>query len=198
MRARYADGRAAVFTGVEIAFTPDNLIIVRPNERTLTWEYADLSRSDDHNGRVVLRHKKPDTGERLMFDDVFDAELAALAPQLMKPRAQGVEGRRTVIALATLAWSLAGAFLIGIPFAADPMARAMPEKYRTQIADISWPAQAIVLQIKLRIGAVKKINKFAFVGITGSLTINFKPSAIGCRRPMNPTTWCLCVFDMQP
>jgi Zn-dependent protease with chaperone function len=138
MKARYADGRAAVFTDVEIAFTPDNLVIVRPNERTLAWEYADLSRSDDHNGRVVLRRQKPDTGERLMFDEVFDDQLAAAAPQLMKPRAQGVEGRRTVIALATLAWSLAGAFLIGIPFAADPMARAMPEKYRTQIADISW------------------------------------------------------------
>ncbi|MEZ5971026.1 MAG: M48 family metallopeptidase [Hyphomonadaceae bacterium] len=138
MQARYADGRAAVFADVEISLTPDKLFI-RHGERTIDWDYADLARSDDNNGYVVLRQKrKPDTGERLMFGNWYDDELKAVAPHLMKPRAQGVEGRLTVGALVTLAWSLAGAFLIGIPYAAGPMARAMPEKYRTQIADISW------------------------------------------------------------
>lgn len=137
MRARYADGRAAIFAEVEIDLTPDKLVIHR-GEEAIEWLYADLARSDDGNGLVVLKRRKPDTGERLMFDDWFDDELAAVAPKLMKPRAQGVEGRLTVGALLTLAWSLAGIFLVGIPYAADPMARAMPEKYRTQIADISW------------------------------------------------------------
>jgi predicted Zn-dependent protease len=36
------------------------------------------------------------------------------------------------------AWSLAAAFLIGIPFMARPMAEVMPPIYREQIADISW------------------------------------------------------------
>jgi predicted Zn-dependent protease len=86
----------------------------------------------------VLRHRKPDTGERLMLGDWYADELRAAAPHLMKPRAQGTEGLRTVGGLVTLAWSLALAFLVGIPYAAGPMASAMPERYRTQIADISW------------------------------------------------------------
>jgi len=137
MQARYANGRAAVFNDAEIELAPEKLMI-RTGEAAIEWDYADLSRTDDHNGRIILRRKKLDTGERIMFGDWYDGELAAVAPHLMKPHAQGVEGRRTVIALVTLAWSLAGAFLVGIPYAADPMARAMPEKYRTQIADISW------------------------------------------------------------
>lgn len=137
MQARYADGRAAVFTQVEIELKPEKLVI-RHGERLIEWAYDDLARADDKNGAIVLRHRKPDTGERLVFGDWYDDELKAVAPQLMKPRAQGVEGRLTVMSLVTLAWSLAGAFLVGIPYAADPLARAMPEKYRTQIADISW------------------------------------------------------------
>lgn len=138
MQARYADGRAAVFADVEVTLAPEKLFI-RHGERTIDWDYADLARSDDKNSRIVLRQKrKPDTGERLMLGGWYDDELKAVAPHLMKLRAQGVEGRLTVAALVTLAWSLAGAFLVGIPYAADPMARAMPEKYRTQIADISW------------------------------------------------------------
>ena len=40
-------------------------------------------------------------------------------------------------------------------------------------------AQAIVLQVKLSMGATKNKSKFAFDGIKGSLTINFNPSAMG-------------------
>lgn len=138
MHARYADGRAAIFSDVDVELTPEKLFI-RHGARTIDWDYADLARADDGNGRIVLRVKqKPDTGARLMLGGWYDDELKAVAPHLMKPRAQGVEGRLTVAALVTAAWSLAGAFLVGIPYAADPLARAMPEKYRTQIADISW------------------------------------------------------------
>lgn len=137
MQARYADGRAAIFTSVEVQLTPEALVITHGESR-IAWDYADLARSDDKNGYIVLRHRKPDTGERLMLGDWYADDLNAVAPHLLKPRAQGAEGRLTVGGLVVLAWSLAGAFLIGIPYAADPMARAMPERYRTQIADISW------------------------------------------------------------
>ncbi|MGQ0533457.1 MAG: M48 family metallopeptidase [Caulobacteraceae bacterium] len=137
MQARYADGRAAVFADVEIELAPDKLII-RRGDAAIEWDYAVLVRADDKNGRIVLRRKKPDTGERLMFGDWYDDQIYAVAPHLAKPRAQGVEGRLTVGALVATAWSVAAIFLIGVPYAADPMARAMPEKYRTQIADISW------------------------------------------------------------
>lgn len=137
MQARYGDGRAAVFAQVEIELAAEKLVIIH-GDRRIEWDYADLRRSDDKNGYIVLRHRKPDTGERLMLGDWYADELKSVAPNLMKPRAQGTEGRLTVGALVLLAWSLAGAFLVGIPYAADPMARAMPERYRTQIADISW------------------------------------------------------------
>jgi Zn-dependent protease with chaperone function len=137
MRARYADGRAAVFADAELHLLPEKLVI-RLSDRAIEWDYATLVRADDHNGSIVLRRKKPDTGERLMLGDWYDDELKAVAPHLFTPRAHGVEGKRTVGALVALAWSLAAAFLIGIPYAADPLARGMPEKYRTQIADISW------------------------------------------------------------
>ncbi|MEZ5961359.1 MAG: M48 family metallopeptidase [Hyphomonadaceae bacterium] len=137
MQALYADGRAAVFADVEIELDPANLVI-RRGDGAITWDYSDLARADDKNGRIVLRHRKPDTGERLMLADWYADELKAVAPHLMRPRAQGVEGRLTVAALVTLAWSLAGAFLVGIPYAAGPLATAMPERYRAQIADISW------------------------------------------------------------
>jgi len=137
MQARYADGRAAVFSDVEIELGAETLVIRRA-EGVITWDYADLVRADDKNGRIVLRRRKPDTGERLMLADWYADELKAVAPHLMRARAQGVEGRLTVVSLVALAWSLAGAFLVGVPYAAEPLATAMPERYRAQIADISW------------------------------------------------------------
>jgi hypothetical protein len=49
-------------------------------------------------------------------------------------------------------------------------------------------AQAMVLQTKLIMGAIKKTSKFAFVGIRGSFTSSLRPSAKGCKRPTKPTT----------
>lgn len=137
MHARYADGRAAIFSDVEIELAAENLII-RRGDQTITWAYADLARADDKNGRIVLRQRKPDTGERLMFGAENADQLRAVAPHLSKARAQGVEGRGTIGALIALSWSLAAVFLIAIPYAADPMARALPGQYRDQISDISW------------------------------------------------------------
>jgi hypothetical protein len=39
------------------------------------------------------------------------------------------------------------------------------------------------------IGAIKNKSRFIFVGITISLTINFKPSATICKLPQIPTTF---------
>lgn len=162
MQARYANGRAAVYADVEIELATAKLIIRRA-DGVIEWDYADLARADDMNGRIVLRLKKPDTGERLMFGDWYDDQLAAVAPHLMKPRAQGVEGRNTVAALVALAWSLAAAFLVGIPYAADPMARAMPDKYRTQIADISWSqVEAFTVQCDDADDATQILNTLAY------------------------------------
>jgi Zn-dependent protease with chaperone function len=162
MQARYADGRAAVFHDVEITLAPETLII-RRGESTIEWPYATLARADDKNGRIVLKHKKPDTGERLMLGDWYDDELYAVAPHLAKPRAQGVEGGLTVGALIATAWSLAAAFLIGVPYLAEPIAAAMPERYRTQIADISWSqVNAFTAQCDDADDATQIINDLAY------------------------------------
>lgn len=136
MRARYADGRAAVFHEVEAELAADALRFQHAGN-VIEWRYDELRRADDGNGYIVLR-RRTDTSERLMFGAWFDDELHAVAPQLAKPRAQGVEGRLTIGALAAGAWSVAAAFLIGVPMIAEPLAQRMPERYRTQIADISW------------------------------------------------------------
>lgn len=45
------------------------------------------------------------------------------------------------------------------------------------------------LKKNVKIGAKIKLNVLAFVGITVSLRSNFKPSANGCNKPKNPTTF---------
>jgi hypothetical protein len=47
----------------------------------------------------------------------------------------------------------------------------------------------IKLRKKVKIGAKIKLNVFEFVGITLSLSSNFKPSANGCNKPKKPTTF---------
>src|SRR5262249_26336180 len=99
--------------------------------------YEECRRSDDGNGRFILK-RKPDTGERLIFDGDAKEELRAAAPRLFTSAARGVEGKWTVGGVIAVAWSLAAAFLIAVPMAAEPIARVVPAKYRTQISDISW------------------------------------------------------------
>lgn len=137
MRARYADGRSAIFRDIEAELDADELIF-RTDAGEQRWLYADLARADDGNGRIVLRKKKNDDGERVQFDAEADPVLKALAPHLFKPAAHGVEGARTLGAVTVFAWSLAAVFLLGVPFMAEPIATNMPPKYREQIADISW------------------------------------------------------------
>jgi Zn-dependent protease with chaperone function len=136
MFARYADGRAAVMHEAQCELGTD-AITIRVGETSHVWPYADLARSDDGNGRIVLR-RKPDTGERLMFDAESRKELKAAAPKLFTGSAQGVERPRVVLGVIAAAWSLAAVFLVGIPLGAQPIASIMPAPYRSQIADISW------------------------------------------------------------
>lgn len=136
MRARYADGRAATMADAECEVGAHEFAF-RVGETTHTWAYADLARADDGNGRIVFK-RKPDTGERLVFDGDAKSALSLAAPKLFSARAQGVERPGVVVGVAAAAWSLAAAFLVGIPMAASPLAGVMPAPYRAQIADISW------------------------------------------------------------
>ncbi len=136
MQARYADGRAAVTHDATCEPGADALT-VHTSGATHVWSYAQLARTDDDNGRVVLK-RKPDTGERLMLEPDAAPALRAAAPKLFTAHAQGREGPRTVGAIAATAWSIAAAFLIGVPMAAGPIAAFTPARYRDQISDISW------------------------------------------------------------
>ena len=136
MLARYGDGRAAMMHEAQCALAAD-AISLRMGETTDVWPYADLPRADDGIGRIVLK-RKPETGERLMFEVEAKAELKAAAPTLFTDGAQGVERPRVVIGVVAAAWSLAAVFLVGIPLSAQPIPGIMPAPYRNQIADISW------------------------------------------------------------
>jgi beta-barrel assembly-enhancing protease len=136
MQARYADGRHAVTQDVECDIGADALTI-RVAGSTHVWPYSELARGDDGNGRIVLK-RKPDSGERVVFEAEAEGALKLAAPKLFTPRAQGVEGLSVLGSVVIAAWSLAGAFLIGIPFMARPIAEIMPPLYRDQVADVSW------------------------------------------------------------
>jgi len=136
VHARYADGRAAMLRDAQVELGGDALTIIVGEARHV-WRYADLRRADDNNGRISLK-RKPDTGERLNLDINAAAALRVAAPSLFTARAQGVEGPIVIGGVLACAWALASIFLIGIPYAADPIARYMPPQYRAQIADISW------------------------------------------------------------
>lgn len=136
MRAHYADGRAAMMADAECE-TGADAFSFRVGDAAHTWDYAMLARADDGNGRIIFK-RKPDTGERLVFDGEAKGALSLAAPKLFMTRAQGVEGPGVVVGVAAAAWSLAAVFLVGVPFAAEPIAAVMPAPYRAQISDISW------------------------------------------------------------
>ncbi|MGH6951324.1 MAG: M48 family metallopeptidase, partial [Vitreimonas sp.] len=138
MQIRYADGRAAVThaTECDLGVGADALKF-RVGETEHVWPYAELRRADDGASRVVLK-RRPDTGERLYFESDATADLKIAAPELFRPRAFGIEGLPVIGGLAAAAWSLAALFLLGIPLAAEPIAGAIPARYREQIGDISW------------------------------------------------------------
>ncbi len=136
MRARYADGRAAV-TYEAVCEIGASAIAIRVGAAIHVWDYSTLERGDDGNGQVVLK-RTHDTGERLILDVEAVNALKTAAPALFAPKARGVERPRVVIGAAAAAWGLAAAFLIGVPMAAAPIAGIVPAPYRAQIADISW------------------------------------------------------------
>jgi Zn-dependent protease with chaperone function len=136
MHARYADGRTAIEHDAfcEIGHTGIN---IRLGDAAHVWPYAELKRTDDGNGRIGFK-RKPDTGERLSFAPDAEGALRLAAPELFSPRARGIERPVVVGGLVAAAWSLAFAFLIGIPYLAGPIALALPPQHRAQIADIAW------------------------------------------------------------
>lgn len=136
IHARYADGRTALVKDAQVTLGADTLTLDASGVRHV-WLYSDLRRADDGNGRIILRLKR-DSGERIAFDVNAGPALRAASPALFAPRAQGVEHLGVVGAVAALAWSLAALFLIGVPYAADPIARYMPAHYRQQIGDVAW------------------------------------------------------------
>lgn len=136
MLGRYADGRAAVTHDIVCDIGPEALAFELEGVRHL-WIYADLRRGDDANGAVTLK-RKPDTGERVVLGPEAAALLRQAAPALFKPQARGVERPIVVAGIAGVAYTLAAAFLIGVPLAAGPIADVMPAPYRAQVSDISW------------------------------------------------------------
>lgn len=136
MQARYADGRAAITHEARCELQAD-AVTFNVRDAQHIWPYSDLRRADDSGDAIVLK-RHPDTGERLTLEDGADAALRAVAPSLFASRAFGVEPPAVVVALTAAAWSLAAAFLVGVPLAAAPIADIIPPRYREQIADISW------------------------------------------------------------
>lgn len=137
MVARYADGRAAITREATCEFGADALTLSASDAR-VSWAYADLQRADDGGGTIILR-LRADTGERITLEgkDARQA-LRQAAPALFKPRAQGVESPVLVGGLAAAAASLASLCLVGVPMAAEPIARVLPPHYQDQIGDIAW------------------------------------------------------------
>lgn len=136
LSCRYADGQAAIVRDAQCEFGAEGLTISF-GEARIPLSYDELRRADDGNGRIVFK-RKPDTGERLSFEGEMGLAIQDFAPKLFKPRAQGVEGLGVVGGLAAGAWATAAAFLVGIPMLAGQIADFMPQRVRTQIAEVSW------------------------------------------------------------
>lgn len=171
MDARYADGRAAITHPARVDFGAEALSFQTSNV-VATWAYADLARADDGAEHIVLK-RKPDTGERIILDLSAADALRAAAPALCTPRAQGVESPRLVAGLAAAALSLAAAFLIGVPLAADPIAHVMPQGYRDQISQLAW-AQ-IRSSMQECAGPENANGLGALFSLTNRLDANFDP-----------------------
>lgn len=134
--ARYANGRAALVHDAQVTLGEDALTLIAGGTQS-QWPYDELRRADDNNGRIALR-RHPDTGERLMLELEHAPALKAAAPILFARRAMGRESGVVVGALAAVALSLGGGLLIGVPMAAEPLARYMPPRYQEQIGEIAW------------------------------------------------------------
>lgn len=135
--ARYTDGRAAITHPVLVEFGADAATFSTPTGPQ-SWAYADLRRADDGNSTLTLRFKS-DNGERLILSEAEAGEaLRAVAPNLFRPTAQGVESRQLVGSLVAAAVALATTAFVGVPMAAEPIAHALPPQYQDQIGDIAW------------------------------------------------------------
>lgn len=130
--ARYSDGRNATAEIVALDADADGLMF---NAERVAW--TALARADDGGGDIVLK-RNADNGERITLD-LAEVETAhAFAPALMSKKALPREGARLLITLMAIAGAVAALFLIVVPLEAEPMSRAMPQRYREHLADIAW------------------------------------------------------------
>ena len=134
--ARYADGKAAITTDVEARFGAE-AVLFRLASGSGGWRYENLRRGDDNNGHIVLR-LEPDTGERLIFDQAQADALRAAWPAGFSDHAHGRESWRLVGGLAGAAAALAALFLIGVPLAAKPLSKVLPQGYADRMGAIAW------------------------------------------------------------
>ena len=119
MQARYADGRAAVFQDVACDDRPGRA------DRARRRGHARMALRDAAAHRRRQRphrlQRKPDTGERLIFAPEHERALRAAAPRCSAGVRAASNTRLIVGGVIAVAWSLAAAFLIGVPMAAGPI-----------------------------------------------------------------------------
>lgn len=131
--ARYNDGRAAVTIETHVAFTPEGLDI----DGVGVWPWAEVRRADDDVGDFILR-REPDLGARIRFDRACAEELRAAAPSLFGAKALRRGGANVALGLAGAAVGLLVLFLVALPYAAGPIARAAPISYEERIGSMAW------------------------------------------------------------
>jgi len=134
--ARYNDGRSALTHEVSARVMPDALTLEAAGLNA-AWRWTELRRADDGGGAIILK-RTPDTGERVTLSAVEAEDARRAAPHLFTPRALGRERPVFIAALAVAAGSLAALFLVGVPMAAEPIARVLPARYETHLADLGW------------------------------------------------------------
>jgi len=169
LQVRYADGRAAVTQNAECDLgVGAEALKFRVGETEHVWAYAELRRADDGAGAVILK-RRPDTGERLYFQPGAEQDVRIAAPELFTDKAFSVEGPRTIGAIAAGAWALAAVFLLGVPYAAEPIAGVIPPRYREQIGEISWSqVEAITAECEDSEEAERVLNQVAYRLMTTS------------------------------
>lgn len=129
---RYSDGSTALTEETALEALPEGLRV-----KGALWPWETLRRTDDGGAEIILR-QAPDTGERVALDAAEADAARAAAPALFKRRALHPEGPILVASLAAAAAALAAIFLVGVPLAADPIARIVPERYQNHLGQLAW------------------------------------------------------------
>ncbi len=130
--ARYSDGRTALTQEIVVSVSAKGLSVGAE-----IWAWESLRRTDDGGAAVIFR-REPDTGERVTLSDTEADAAKAIAPVLFTRRALRTETPLLIGALVAAAGALAAIFLVGVPLAAEPIARIVPERYQTHLGDLAW------------------------------------------------------------